>query len=488
MKKIKKLFGLLVFVSLLLVGCVDGVDSISIKNGNTYTLVVGETLKLEYLKTSGIIDEVIWTSSDECVTVDSNGLVTAKLVGFSVVSVTSGTYKDEIKITVVEEKKELKLYSNSQEIKIGETLALDVKLISSKNGEISVDDALYEVIGDIDAIDITGNILTAISKGFVSIVAKYDGLDSNEISINIVDENEYLTDPYENVTKEEFYSNYQEATSYLDAYYRTLHGFMSGSIDEQDQKPSIASYQPIEDDLYLKNSSMNYSSDGNIYYVVDAYGKIVNQIYKGAAYVTLEEVAAYVFAFGDVPANYISKKSADPKESIWGEYLRLNHSKFSGNTSKYKYEPSLPRISGDGGDLTYYEIDLGTTGTDCDPSYETLPYNDGDSIERGAARIVYARYDANRNNIIDINEKYLFYTYNHYNDFQEYLNYEGGWGKMFGNITGGGSLSSNIDYNPTPYVLVILKDFQTEEVINLISFDNLYFDVVYYYKKENLYI
>jgi hypothetical protein len=48
----------------------------------------------------------------------------------------------------------------------------------------------------------------------------------------------------------------------------------------------------------------------------------------------------------------------------------------------------------------------------------------------------------------------VFYTYNHYNDFQEYLNYFGGWGKMFGNITGGGKISSKTECNPTPYVPV----------------------------------
>ena len=71
---------------------------------------------------------------------------------------------------------------------------------------------------------------------------------------------------------------------------------------------------------------------------------------------------------------------------------------------------------------------------------------------------MYSRYDKNGNNIIDLDEKYLFYTYNHYNDFQEYLNYEGGWGEMFGNITGGGTMSSKYDYNPTPYVAVIRKN------------------------------
>ena len=67
--------------------------------------------------------------------------------------------------------------------------------------------------------------------------------------------------------------------------------------------------------------------------------------------------------------------------------------------------------------------------------------------------------DINNNKTLDANERYVFYTYNHYNDFQEYLNYQGGWGEMFGNITGGGSLSSKTNYNPTPYVETIKDDF-----------------------------
>ena len=65
--------------------------------------------------------------------------------------------------------------------------------------------------------------------------------------------------------------------------------------------------------------------------------------------------------------------------------------------------------------------------------------------------------------MIEVNETYLFYTYNHYNDFQEYLNYEGGWGEMFGNVTGGGTLSSKSDYNPTPYVEVALTSLVTPD-------------------------
>ena len=96
-------------------------------------------------------------------------------------------------------------------------------------------------------------------------------------------------------------------------------------------------------------------------------------------------------------------------------------------------------------------MDIGTTGTVTEPQYPAALYNNGTSITRGAARLVYARQDLNGNGVYEQNEIYVFYTDNHYNDFREYLNYYGGWGQIFGNITGGGTLSSKYDYNPTPY-------------------------------------
>ena len=266
-------------------------------------------------------------------------------------------------------------------------------------------------------------------------------------------------DPYAEVNKEEFYASYEPAKDYVDAYYRTLHGLMSGSIEPQDQYATPAEYRPSENGVYLKNTDTYYSEDGNTYALLDAYGNVASYIYRGAAYVVLEEVAAYVFAFGEIPANHSESKKTKPTESIWGEYLRVNHTKFSGDTSKYPYEPILPRISGCGGDYQYYEMDIGTTGTTCDPSYSATVYNNGSKITRGAARIVYSRFDRNGNKIIEADEKYLFYTDNHYNDFREYLNYEGGWGEIFGNITGGGTLSSKTDYAPTQYPEVSCASF-----------------------------
>ena len=262
-------------------------------------------------------------------------------------------------------------------------------------------------------------------------------------------------DPYVNVDKAEFYSNYTPACCIVDATYRTEHYLLSGSLEVPGQYAEVSEYQPKTDaGLFIRNTDCYYEDNGLTYVVVDAYGDPVMRIYRCGAYITLEEVAAYMYAFGgsadSLPANYTSKKSTKVYNDPWGEYLRANHSHFSGNTQKYPYEPMLPDISGCGGELQYWELDIGTTGTET-PGYAAKPYNNGSSINRGAARIVYARQDLNGNGQYEENEVYVFYTFNHYNDFMEYLNYYGGWGTVFGNVTGGGEYSSKTNYNPTPY-------------------------------------
>ena len=254
------------------------------------------------------------------------------------------------------------------------------------------------------------------------------------------------SDPYVNVNVTEFYANYTPAISYMDAYYRTQHNLMSGSIETQSATPTISTYQPTVDGQLVRNTTYIFSADGLVYYVVDSYGNIVNRIYKCGAYVTLEEVAAYVFAFGTYPVNHSADKKAKPTASVWGKYLRVNHTNFTGDTSKYPYEPELPNITGCGGDLYYSEMDIGTAG-----------YNNGSSITRGACRIVYTRKDLDRDGVIEINETYLFYTQNHYHDFREYLNYEGGWGVLFGDEAGGG-VSRPTPYPATAYYSFVYAD------------------------------
>lgn len=270
-------------------------------------------------------------------------------------------------------------------------------------------------------------------------------------------------DPYTDVNKTAFYANYTPACCLTNSQYRTKHGLLSGINQVPGQHAVEAENRPMEDGKYIRNTSAYYLDGGSTYVVVDSTGKEVLRVYKGGAYITLEEVAAYLYAFGggqnDMPANYTVSKKTRPMESIWGEHLRVNHSKFSGSTTKYPYEPQLPDISGCGGDLIYYELDIGTTGTVTSPDYPPELYNDGITITRGAARIVHCRQDKNRNGIYESDEVFVFYTDNHYNDFREYLNYYGGWGEIFGNITGGGELSSKYNYNPTPYVPTAYKEF-----------------------------
>ena len=265
-------------------------------------------------------------------------------------------------------------------------------------------------------------------------------------------------DPYENVDRDEFYASYEPASDAEDAYYRSLHGLMSGSLEVPGPEPVRDSLAPVEGGLYVKNAAAEYVEGGQGYVVYDARGNEQFTVYQEGAYITLEEVAAYIQAFGTVPANYYEDRYnyPSPRESIWGEYLRLNNSYFSGDTDRYPYEPLLPDISGEGGSTDYYEVDIGTTGTYTGPSYPVRIYNDGYSITRGGARIVYAR--TRYGSDIAVSDRHLFYTYNHYNDFQEYLNYYQGWGEIFGNVTAGGVIGEVAPGGPTPYVDVVLQD------------------------------
>ena len=329
---------------------------------------------------------------------------------------------------------------NRIQMAVGDVIDLDLEEECESVTWTASSDAVY--------VDQTGRV-TAIREGKVTVTASF-GEISDLILIEVCEV--VKDDPV--IDKD----SHTGAKSQAEALELSKEGIPSGSLTVPDQAPVVSEYRPMKDGQYIRNSSSNFI-DEDTYVVVDAYGNEVFRIYRGGGYITLEEVAAYVYAFGTIPANYVSGKNVEPENNLWGEYLRLNHTKFSGNTIKYPYEPKLPNISGCGGTLQYYEIDIGTTGTDCDPGYVVKTYNDGQSITRGAARIVYGKCDLDGDGVFEFGEHHVFYTYNHYNDFQEYLNYYGGWGEMFGNITGGGTLSSKTHYNPTSYVSVVWEEF-----------------------------
>ena len=393
-------------------------------------------------------DSVAFSLSNESMGTITGNVFLPSLSGTARISATYlGVSSNELQVEVYDFGMSLPSYT----VEVGESLVID--FTSSDYSFLSAAEPVFSEEGVIDAyLTSFGQYrVRGLSAGQASFYLSSGDKRTNELSVTVAG------DPYENVDPDEFYADYSEATSLTDAKYRSEHYLMSGGIVTPDQEPEIASSQPSSGSSLIHNSEKLYEDGGDTYVVLDCFGEEAFRVYRGGAYIGLEEVAAYVYAFGELPVNYDPDKDAEPTDSPWGEYLRLNNSTFYGNTHSYPYEPELPDISGCGGNLVYYEIDIGTTGTDCDPKYRAELYNDGYEITRGAARIVYSRYYEDSRREVEDEDRYVFYTYNHYNDFQEYLNYEGGWGKMFGNITGGGVISSRDpdECNPTPYVKTV---------------------------------
>lgn len=424
MKRLKSIATIILCVVIIFCSCSTEeikISSLNIKGSDKKLVKLGATLQLETDAPESLKSEITWQTSSAIITVSDSGLVTGNSIGNATVLVSLNGFTDTVIIYVVNESDYEYLYPEFLE-----------REEEANNGSEPTQRPHEEQIESNTQDDDRENT----TNPSITYPDNPNGVDE--------------------VARAKFYNGSDPADSYEEAIARSKNGLLSGCETVPNQAPTIANYRPTLNGAYIKNSEP-YFIDKNTYVVVNSYGYEVFRVYRGGGYITLEEVAAYLIAFGDVPANYVSKKTTKPTSSIWRENLRVNHTKFSGSTTKYPYEPELPRISGCGGDLQYYEIDIGTTGTDCDPSYPARTYNNGSSIERGAARIVYSRYDKNGNNIIEMDEKYVFYTYNHYNDFREYLNYYNGWGTMFGNITGGGLLSSKTNYNPTPYVKTALS-------------------------------
>lgn len=300
-------------------------------------------------------------------------------------------------------------------------------------------------------------------------------------------------DPYESIDTlneiKEFYNNYSIATSYEDAQYRTIHHLLSGkdTLNYLDPVTNSTEYLAPDNSYYFNTThKYEYNNDGSYrsYILYNYKGEIESTIYYNGGYQELSEVATYLYAFGEVPpnSNYESTKTGKKNAyNDWYKFGRVNKQFFTDDTSKYKYEPSLPDAYkgsnytlGDDGNKMYMEIDVGTLGRVSTSTEDTNYYylsegSDEGKITRGVARLVYTycyssptRDDSfdGKQRIEDASERYVFYTYNHYNDFQQFLNYNNGFGLRFGNISGGGTYGKyNSLYPPTQYPDVTNKNF-----------------------------
>ena len=252
------------------------------------------------------------------------------------------------------------------------------------------------------------------------------------------------SDPYVGVDRDDFYNNdYQPSTSYEDAQYRTKHHLISGELhysENIDHLPLENGINTTGKYVRLTNANYEYDEKGQFKsYTINSLDGESKKIYYNAGYVSMEEVAAYLLAFGEVPPNnHYSSKGNARNQAIrdWGRMGRCNYGRFYGN-GRPGVEPPLP----DNDRQDFVETDFG-----CHKFSTQGEYNDGIALTRGMCRFVFTKFESEP----DITKRRVFYTYNHYEDFQEYLNYYGGWGERFGKESGHGRVSN--------YPSVIQKD------------------------------
>lgn len=222
--------------------------------------------------------------------------------------------------------------------------------------------------------------------------------------------------------------------------------------------------------LAYRVANMEYGDNGNSFRInmLDE-NKVGPVIYKDCVYTFVEDIAAYIVAFGDVPPNMrYSRNNPSAALRDWGINGRVNYTSYNNdNSHKFLFETmvSLNRYYFDPAANTqnyyynYFESDYGASTANIEPyqqksGYSLDKYNDGDFIARGALRFVWSYSFTDKPHSRKIKDKIensfdrnVFFTSNHYNDFQQYLNYYGGWSYRFGNTTLGNPWDAYVKEN-----------------------------------------
>ena len=86
----KKFFIFLLLILTLLVSCEEPLNEVTIVNGESIVIEIGQSVDLDYLINFETINEPIWTTSKDIVTVDDSGNVTAIKEGTTSISAKYG--------------------------------------------------------------------------------------------------------------------------------------------------------------------------------------------------------------------------------------------------------------------------------------------------------------------------------------------------------------------------------------------------------------
>lgn len=116
---------------------------------------------------------------------------------------------------------------------------------------------------------------------------------------------------------------------------------------------------------------------------------------KDGSYTTKEDVSLYLYTYGELPQNFITKKEAQALGWSGGSLEPYAPGKCIGGSYFGNYEGNLPSKNG----REYHECDIDTLG----------------KSSRGAKRIVYS------------NDGLIFYTGDHYKTFELLYGEESSW-------------------------------------------------------------
>lgn len=206
----------------------------------------------------------------------------------------------------------------------------------------------------------------------------------------------------------EYYTSYSSGgyTNYID---------LSPSVGNRIEP--VVSEDGTSIDCYAKNSSGRY-------YVVET-------IYKGGIYTDSNEVACYINAFGECPANYVLYSNSKYSNFPDGTLSQTNAKKYTYNTYGNKgrlytyynqldgYVTSVP-VDTDGSNFHYWEVDIAVTDA----------YASGTSFNRGGGRLIVFP-DGVTTGTYDSGKTFIVKTIDHYQHAREFANYLEGWGANF---------------------------------------------------------
>lgn len=161
-------------------------------------------------------------------------------------------------------------------------------------------------------------------------------------------------------------------------------------------------------------------------------GTVVSTLSRSQDCLTYEQVCLYYQAFRALPPNYKSSKGDALEYGRSGRcYSPYHKGDYSGSSD---YTVALGNFRKSTG--LYLELDIDLTGS----------YNNGKTISRGTGRVVVVV-----DGISDYEEEPVcYFTSDHYADFIEFYNFEGGWSPLFVGANGGKASPNSVLKRPIP--------------------------------------